>query len=121
MKKIYLPHASDYEFATKLYEPIKASPLASEYEFLLPQDGEKMVITKDLIKSCAAVVGDVSRPSLGVGIEMGWASCFDVPVFCIAEKGSKVSGSVNYVSNGYTEYENADDLIAKLTTLLTTL
>ncbi len=67
-----------------------------------------------MIKGCDAVVAEVSAPSLGAGIEMGWADAFGVPVIVMSEKGSRVSFSIDNVVTQRFEYENPDDMLEKL-------
>ncbi len=117
--KIYLAHSTHFDFKNKLYTPLRASALNSEYELLFPHETDTPPeITRDMIKGSDALVADVSVPSLGVGIEMGWADAFGVPVIGIYEKGSTVSFSVDNVLRDRIEYENPEDLITKLTVVL---
>jgi hypothetical protein len=112
--KIFVAHASNFNFQDKIYTPIRSSSLNSEFEFILPHEGGRREVTKELIKEAGAIVVDVSRPSTGAGIEMGWANAFSVPIICIYEKGSAVSKSVAYLAKAIIEYENPEDLIRKL-------
>lgn len=109
--KIYIAHSSDFNFRTKLYEPLRRSVLNEQYEILLPQEHGREAITKDMIRECGAVVADVSLPSTGSGIEMGWANSFGIPVICIHEKGSTPSSAAKYVSDTFIEYEGTDELV----------
>ena len=119
--KLFLAHSSNFDFRNKLYAPLRCSALNSQHEILLPQESEKEEITRDMIKSCDAVVADVSAPSLGAGIEMGWADAFGVPVVIMSEKGSKVSFSVDNVAAKRFEYENPADMLEKLGAALSSL
>lgn len=119
--KVFLAHASDFDFRNKLYTPIRASALNTEYEFILPQENGKEEITKETIRGAKAFIADVSRPSTGAGIEMGWADAYSVPIICIYEKGSAVSSSVDYVARARIEYDSPRNLIAQLTEALSSL
>jgi nucleoside 2-deoxyribosyltransferase len=119
--KIYVAHSSEFDFNTKLYAPLRESALNSEYEIHLPQENGRETITKELIQGCDVVICDVSMPSTGAGIEMGWANAFGVPVICIYETGSKVSSATSYVTAQVLEYEGREDLIEKLTLALKNL
>lgn len=112
--KIFVAHSSDFDFKAKLYAPLRGSALNSEHEILLPQEGEVEEITRDMIKDCDAVVAEVSAPSLGAGIEMGWADAFGVPVIAMSERGTKVSFSIDNVVTDRFEYDSADDMLQKL-------
>lgn len=113
--KVFVAHASSFNFKDKLYVPLRASVLNAEHDILLPQEKEIEEITREHIKHCDVLVADVSAPSLGAGIEMGWADAFGVPVIAMAEKGSHVSFSIDNVVSERFEYESPEDMVAKLT------
>ena len=113
--KIYLAHSTHFDFKEKLYTPLRGSTLNTEHELLFPHEIDAPPeITRDMIRECDALVADVSAPSLGVGIEMGWADAFHKPVIAISEKGSRVSFSINNVVTERFEYDGSDDMLAKL-------
>lgn len=116
--KIYVAHSRKIDFRNKLYAPLRGSALNSEHEILLPQEGEVEEITRDMIKGCDALVAEVSAPSLGAGIEIGWADAFGVPVIAMSEKGATVSFSIDNAVTERFEYENAGDMLEKLTAAL---
>lgn len=112
--KIFVAHSSGFDFRTKLYEPLRSSSLNAEHEILLPQEGEVEEITRDMIKDCDALIAEVTMPSLGAGIEMGWADAFHHPVIAIYEKGSKSSFSIDNVVTDRIEYDGSEDMIQKI-------
>ena len=60
-------------------------------------------------------IRDVSFQKLGAGIEIGWADAFNVPIIFIYKKGSKLSCSLNIVSNEFMEYkEGIDEILSEL-------
>lgn len=115
--KIYIGHSTELNFKEELYLPIRESQLNSEYEIILPHEASDFV-TKDTIKTCDVMVADVSFPSTGLGIELGWANSFGCPIICIYRKGSKISGSLKVVCNDFIEYTDKGDLIKKLSSAL---
>ncbi|MEK7613358.1 MAG: nucleoside 2-deoxyribosyltransferase [Patescibacteria group bacterium] len=119
--QIYIAHSSDFDFKNKIYEPFRTSSLNTEHEILLPHEGEVEEITRDMIRGADVLVAEVSRPSLGTGIEMGWADAFGVPVIAMSEKGAHVSFSVDNVVTQRFEYENSEEMIAKLGEILKTI
>jgi hypothetical protein len=119
--RIYLAHSSNFNFSEKLYSPIKESELSKDHEILFPQEGPVEEITRNMIEEADALLADVSQPSLGVGIEMGWADSFHVPVIAMNEKGSAPSFSIDNVVSERFEYENPEDMIEKITVALAKL
>lgn len=116
--KIFVPHSKAFDFVNKLYIPLRTSHLNGEHEFFLPSENGKMEITRDLIKSCDLVIAEVSMPSTGEGIEIGWADMFNVPIICIYEKGSKISRSLQYVAKEFIEYESPEDMLKRIESYL---
>jgi nucleoside 2-deoxyribosyltransferase len=116
--KIFVAHSSNFDFKNKLYAPLRGSALNSEHEILLPQEGPIEEITREMISGCDAVVAEVSAPSLGAGIEIGWADAASVPVIALYGKGAHPSFSIDNAVSDRFEYENASDMLQKLETAL---
>jgi nucleoside 2-deoxyribosyltransferase len=116
--KIYVAHSSNFDFKNKLYMPLRASALNSEHEILLPQEGPIEEITLDMINTCDAVVAEVSMPSLGAGIEIGWADAAGVPVIAMYEKDAHPSFSIDNAVSDRFSYAGPDGMITQLTAAL---
>ncbi len=115
--KIFFTHNRHSNFENELYKPLRQSALNSEHEIILPHEGGRAQNTKELIKSAGLVAAEVSEPATGVGIELGWADAFNVPIVCMHKKGTKLSNSLKYITKDFIEYENSDDMIRKLSEL----
>lgn len=109
--KIFITHSCNFDFQNELYKPIRNSAFNKRAEIYLPQEKGPEQVTKDLIKSCDYVVAEVSYPSTGQGIELGWANVFNVPIVCVYKKGSKLSNSLKFITDNFFEYETSDQLI----------
>lgn len=117
--KIYVSHLRNYDFKKELYDVLENSNL--KHEFILPhKNAETPFNTKELLqnKKCDLVLAEVSYPSTGQGIELGWANIYGIPIVCIYKKNAKIAGSLKMVSDTFIEYENSEDLINKLSTNL---
>ena len=119
--KVFVAHASNFAFKEKLYAPIRASELNTKHEFWLPQETDEDWVTLDFMRSCDALVVDVSIPSTGAGIEMGWANALGIPILGIYEKGSKPSASAEYTTKMYREYTNPQEMLSVVTAFLSTV
>lgn len=119
--KIFVAHASAFDYKKKLYEPLRDSALNAEHEILLPEEAGETWNTKEVIESADAFLLDASLPSTGAGIEAGWAHAAGVPIVVIHEKGSVPSSVVSYIAASEFVYDDADDLIAKLSGTLSGL
>jgi hypothetical protein len=120
--KVYIAHSSSYDFAGQLYEPIKQSDLAGRHEFFLPHDDNRRdgagELSKDIIRNSDILIAEVSYPTTGEGIEIGWADAFGVPIACVYQEGAKPSGSLRFVSEKFATYTDAQSLIEALRNLL---
>lgn len=112
--KLYLSHASNFDYQTELYEPLKAS-LPAEFEVFYPHDPENDgKYSKDILESSDVVIAEVSRPSTGQGIELGWASAANVKVLCFYKAGSRPSSAVKYIAAEIVEYARPEDIATLL-------
>lgn len=112
--KIFVSHSTNYDFENELYAPLRESDLSNKNEIILPHENKQDAITKDLIKDCDLVVAEVSHPSTGQGIELGWADMFKVPIVCIHKEGTEPSHSLRKITNDFIAYKDKNDMIAKL-------
>lgn len=116
MKKVFFAHSTGYDYRPNIYQPIRSSDLSGICEITLPhEDGDELFDSKNFIQSdCDLVIAEVSDPSIGLGIELGWANMYDKPVVCIYKAGSKISSSVNMITDQVFEYKDADDMVEKI-------
>ena len=111
---IYISHSSKYDYISNIYNPIKQSKLAQSNTFFLPHEN-KVIKTKDIISNCDLVIAEVSLPTTGQGIELGWADYANKPILCIYRKGVEVSSSLKFITNHFIEYDDVNDMIHKIT------
>jgi len=119
--KIYISHSSNFDYINKIYNPIKTSNLMLSNEFFFPHDThENGIKTKDIIRDFDLVIAEVSLPTTGQGIELGWADYCDVPILCIYEKGSKISSSIRFLTDNVIEYNDTEDMLKKIDSFIKT-
>lgn len=106
--KIYICHSTQFDYKTELYQPIKESALFKEHEFIFPHDTDKFVNSKDIVKSCDLVIAEVSYPSIGEGIELGWADDAQVPVVCIHHENCRISPSLSTITSRLIPYDSTN-------------
>ena len=116
--KIYLSHASGYDYENKLYKPLKGT-FAGEHEFFFPHDERpEGVNAREALPSYDVMLAEVSYPSTGQGIELGRAESAGVPIVCFYRAGSRISSSLRFVSDTIVEYVDNDDMISKIDAVL---
>ena len=113
--KIYVAHSSSFDYKNELYKPLRSSNLNEIHEITLPhEDSSAQFNSKEYLKECDLVLAEVSYPSVGQGIELGWANLYEVPIVCFYKEGSKYSGALNVVSKHFIEYSDGANLVEKL-------
>ena len=70
--------------------------------------------TKEFLKNADLVIAEVSHPSTGQGIELGWADMLNVPMLFLRKQGSRSSNSLRYLKGNYIDYTTSEDLIQKV-------
>jgi hypothetical protein len=113
--KIFISHATSSNYQEELYAPLRNSELNTKHEIILPHENGQDISTKDIIRDCDLVVGEVSTPSFGQGIELGWANASYVTILCFYKTGATVSDSLKYVTESMYAYDSIEELIKKIT------
>lgn len=112
---ICLTHSTNFDFYKELYNPIKNSIIFENNSIFFPHSIENNNInTQEIIKKSDLIIAEVSYPSTGQGIELGWSNYLNKNILCIYKKNQKFSSSLKFITNNFIEYENEEDLINKL-------
>lgn len=115
--KLYLTHPSNYDYQTELYEPLKRS-IGQVHDIFYPHDEHADgVLSKDIIPACDLVLAEVSVPSTGQGIELGWASAAGVRIICFHRPDAQISSALRFVSQDVFTYTGTEDLLTRLAEL----
>ena len=69
-----------------------------------------MQVALDAVRQSDAVVIEFSEKGVGLGIEAGYASAFDIPVFVLHRRDADVSTTVRGVATAVIAYTDADSL-----------
>lgn len=113
--KIYISHSTSFDYKNEIYIPIRNSDLNNLHNIILPHEKSEIPqITKDIIKSQDIIIAEVSYPSTGQGIELGWANIYERPIICFYKKGCKYSSSLKIISENIIEYTDVNDLLLKI-------
>lgn len=118
--KLYVSHSTGFDYKTELYAPLKHA-FANKYEVFYPHDTVAVHNSKVMIEECDAVLAEVSYPSTGQGIELGWANASGVPIICFYKVGESHSSAVKIISGDIYEYSSAEEMIEKLNSRLLTI
>jgi len=114
--KIYLTHSSEFNYKEYIYSPIKScSKLWNNHDIFLPHDKNPLgTFSKLIIKNADLVIAEVSLPSTGLGIELGWANLYNKEVICFYKQSHRPSSALEFISNKIVEYTDVNDFIEKI-------
>lgn len=111
----YVTHSTGFDYKHELYQPLKESSLWDKHTIILPHDNhDEPKDSRDWIWKADLILAEVSYPSTGQGIELGWASAQGKPIICFHRTGTKPSRSLKYVCKEMFDYGDANELIIKL-------
>lgn len=116
-KTIYFIHSTSFDFKNEYYDPIQRSQLSRLHKLIFPHaKSDVPFASKMLFESgkCDLVVAEVSFPSTGGGIEIGWANMKDIPIIMVAQRNSQVSDYLKDLCQSFIIYKDRSDLVEKL-------
>ena len=114
--KIYVGHSRDFDFKKDLYEPLSK---IDNIDFIFPHESsDKPFNSKEALKEVDLMFAEVSFPSTGLGIELGWANLYGKHILAFYKQEEEISGSVKYIATQLVAYSSPEDLISKLQTIL---
>jgi hypothetical protein len=111
--KIYVCHSTNFDYESELYAPLRKI-LGDKHELLLPHDAKDGEHSKNSIKSSDLVLAEVSYPSTGQGIELGWADAFQIPIICMHASSSAPSGALRHITCKIVSYNDKNDMMQKV-------
>lgn len=112
--KIYVCHATSFDYKRELYEPLKRSVLGQDHELILPHETELFKNSQLDIESSDLVLAEVSYPSTGMGIELGWANAAGVKLLLICRNTATPSRSLDVLGAEMIYYDHAADLVQNI-------
>jgi hypothetical protein len=93
-----------------------------EYDFVFLLDTPNYLPnTKELIKSYSAVVAEMSYPSTGAGIEIGWADALNIPIIFIHNELYNPPPYLKTMSPHIIKYDKPTEIPLQLEPVLKTI
>jgi nucleoside 2-deoxyribosyltransferase len=91
----------------------------SEHELIFPHENEEIQKNSyPTLQSVDCVLAEVSYPSLGLGIELGWAQSLQKPLYCFYIWDSRLSPSAANIATGCVMYHSKEELISFISQFL---
>lgn len=119
--KIYISHSREFNYTEELYKPLKESDISVIHEIILPHethDHPTDFVTRDIIKHVDILIAEVSYPSTGQGIELGWADACGCTIVCVYRRGARISDSLKVVCNQFYEYTDTKEMMKHMADVL---
>ena len=111
--KVYCAHSTAFDFRNEYYRPLARLAQAGGHEFVFPHEGRNAAQdSREVIRSCDLVLAEVSHPSTGMGIELGWASAFGKPVVALYKRDAVPSSSLSVITGEIHPYSSPDELVS---------
>lgn len=108
--KIYVAHASGWDYETQLYDILAKAELGVELVFP-HRDQTIMAHSKPIIETCDLLLAEVSRPSTGLGIELAWAHAASIPILAVHQASLTPSAAIHAVTKNIHAYVNVYTLV----------
>jgi hypothetical protein len=117
MKKVYVAHSKKIDYNNELYLPITNSELMSNYDFIFPHNTTETFYSKEIIKTCEYMVAEISKGSMGLGIEIGWADILNIPIIFVHRENVQIPEYFKNISNNiilYKDYLELPTILSKI-------
>ncbi len=88
--KIYIVHSNSFDYKNNLYIPIRNSKLNLKHDIIFPHETNEFINSTKTIQNADLIIDEVSYPSTGMGIELGYAESLNKKIACIYKKNSKI-------------------------------
>ena len=110
--KIYIAHSKEFDYKNELYIPIRNSEKLRKHEIILPHAiDSNSSNTREFYKDIDIFIAEVSKPGIGLGIELGWAFDENKPIYCIYKSGFNVSRSVYTITKNVYKYKDTSEML----------
>lgn len=113
--RIYVAHPTSINYENTIYEPLRSDSFFAQHELILPHEASNNIhSSREDYKNIDLVIAECSRPSTGMGIELGWFYDENEPIFCFYRAGTRPSSAINIVAKTMTEYSTTEDFVNKV-------
>ncbi len=113
--RIYVAHPTGIDYENEIYRPLRKDNFFLEHELILPhKNGVSISNSREDYKNYNIVIAECSKPSIGVGIELGWFYDEGKPIYCFYKEGTKLSSAIRNISEQMVEYRDGRDFVDKI-------
>lgn len=109
---IYFAHSKDFDYQNEYYKPIEKRKNLQNETLIFPhkyQSNNKH--DRSFYSGLDIFIAEVSYKATGLGIELGFASDDQVPIYCFYRGRTKPNSSLKCLTNYIKEYNSTEELI----------
>lgn len=111
--KIYFGHSKKFDFINEYYKPMEESEFLKGEKLIFPHSNDVTNKHKrEFYASLDCFIAEVSYPALGLGVELGFASDENVPIYCFYRKGVKPNSTLKTLTDNIIEYSSLEELVS---------
>lgn len=120
--KIYFGHSKSFDYINEYYKPIEENKRLQKETLIFPhKDDANNKHKRDFYTNLDLFIAEVSYRATGLGIELGWASDDNIPIYCFYKKGTKPNSSLRNITNYIIEYNSLEELSNNIEKIVTEL
>lgn len=109
--RIYFAHSKNFDYINEYYNPIESNQVLQAENLIFPhKNNANEKHTRNFYTNLDLFIAEVSDRATGLGIELGWASDDNIPIYCFYKRGVKPNGSLKCITNNIIEYGSPDEL-----------
>lgn len=113
--RIYFGHSKSFDYVNEYYIPIEENKRLQKETLIFPHKNDTNdKFGRDFYTKLDLFIAEVSYRATGLGIELGWVSDDNIPIYCFYKTGTKPNSSLRYITNHIIEYESLEDLSNKV-------
>lgn len=109
--RIYFGHSNSFDYVNEYYKPIEENKRLQNETLIFPHKfNTNNKHKRDFYTNLDLFIAEVSYRATGLGIELGWASDDNIPIYCFYKKGTVPSSSLKSITNYIIEYDSLEQL-----------
>ena len=110
--QVYLAHATSFDYQQELYAPLQQLSIP-QVKLIFPHlQTAQPIHSKQLIAASHLILAEVTYPSTGMGIELGWAEQLVKPIYALYREGCTYSSSLKLITTAIYSYQDVQQLCA---------
>lgn len=109
--RIYFAHSKSFDYVNEYYKPIEENKRLQNETLIFPhKNNANNKHKRDFYTNLDLFIAEVSYRATGLGIELGWASDDNIPIYCFYKKGTVPNSSLKSITNYIIEYDSLEQL-----------